>query len=57
MVIDDEEAFTRKYAGDEYLVDTTVKYTPNKTRIKAFLKKGETLEGAHIQENNNIQIK
>lgn len=53
----DELAFTRKYAGDGYLVDTTVKYTPNKANIKNCIKAGQTLEGARLEESNNIQIK
>lgn len=50
-VIDNEAAIP-----DEYMTVKTT-YTPNKTAIKAAIKAGKQIDGAHIETCRNIQIK
>lgn len=50
-IIDNEEAIP-----DEYMTVKTT-YTPNKTAIKAAIKAGKEIDGAHIEVVKNIQIK
>lgn len=40
----------------EYIVEKTT-YSPDKVKIKAALKAGKEVQGAHIEEKQNIQIK
>ena len=53
----DEEIFVpwAQAHGDEYL--TYKAPTPNKTAIKAALKDGVTVQGARLEERQNLQIK
>jgi hypothetical protein len=41
---------------DIYMVKK-VTYTPDKTRLKEAIKRGQNIEGARIIENYNLQIK
>lgn len=50
-IIDNEAAIP-----DEYMTVKTT-YTPNKTAIKAAIKAGKQIDGAHIETCRNIQIK
>lgn len=42
---------------DPKYIRETIKVEPNKTEIKAALKRGESVEGAVLVEKNNLQIK
>jgi hypothetical protein len=50
-IIDDETKLT-----DEFLIIKTTK-APDKTKIKNAIKSGIEIDGAHIEQKNNIQIK
>lgn len=50
-IIDNIEALPKEYINEK------VTYTPNKALIKAALKAGEVIDGAHIETVKNIQIK
>ncbi len=50
-VIDDESLIP-----DEFLIAKTT-ITPDKTKIKASIKAGQVVPGAHIESKKNIQIK
>lgn len=49
VVVDDMATLGEKYIK--------VEYSPDKTAIKKAIESGETVCGAHIQENHNLQIK
>lgn len=51
VVIMDENALPTEYIVEE------VKIKPNKKLIKNAIKNGETVNGAELQENQNLQIK
>lgn len=50
-IIDNIEALPKEYINEK------VTYTPNKALIKAAIKAGEVIDGAHIETVKNIQIK
>lgn len=50
-VIDDESLLPK-----DFLIEK-VTYSPDKAKIKAAIKAGQEVQGAHIQVNSNIQIK
>lgn len=50
-VIDDESVLP-----EEYVIEK-VTYSPDKEKIKAAIKAGQEVQGAHIEIKNNIQIK
>ena len=50
-IIDNIEALPKEYINEK------VTYTPNKALIKAALKAGKVIDGAHIETVKNIQIK
>ena len=50
-IIDNIEALPKEYINEK------VTYTANKALIKAALKAGEVIDGAHIETVKNIQIK
>lgn len=51
VVIDDIEKLDKKYITEK------VSYAPDKTAIKKAIDSGETVTGARIEENKNLQIK
>lgn len=51
VIISDEAALP------DSLCNTKITITPNKTAIKKAIKAGESVEGAHLVENSNLQIK
>ena len=50
-IIDDESALPKEFT----VVKTTT--TPDKTKIKAAIKSGQAVPGAHVESKRNIQIK
>lgn len=50
-IIDDESALPKEYVIEK------VTYSPDKTKIKAAIKAGQEVQGAHIEIKQNIQIK
>lgn len=50
-VIDDESILPVDYVIEK------ITYSPDKTKIKAAIKAGQEVQGAHIEVKNNIQIK
>lgn len=50
-IIDDLEAIPRQYKTIK------IETTPDKTAIKKAIQDGEVIEGAHLEERNNLQIK
>jgi hypothetical protein len=44
------------FASDIYMVKK-VTYTPDKTRLKDAIKRGESIQGVTLKENYNLQIK
>ena len=51
VVVTNQEALPEKF------IKTEIKKTPDKTAIKNALKAGVVVEGAELQENQNLQIK
>ena len=51
VVIKDENALPEAY------IKTEIKKSPDKTAIKNAIKNGQTVAGAELQENQNLQIK
>lgn len=51
VVINDESALPQEY------IKTEIKKSPDKTAIKNAIKNGQTVAGAELQENQNLQIK
>lgn len=56
VIVDDEEKFIKKYKYSN-LVKQETKFEINKKATKDFLKKGDELLYAHIEESKNLQIK
>ena len=50
-IIDDVDALPKQYKT------VKVETTPDKTAIKKAIQEGEIVEGAHLEEKNNLQIK
>lgn len=50
-IIDDLDQVPKQYKT------VKVETTPDKTAIKKAIQKGEIIEGAHLEEKNNLQIK
>lgn len=50
-VIDDESVLPKEFVIEK------VTYSPDKTKIKAAIKAGQEVQGAHIEVKNNIQIR
>ena len=50
-IIDDLDQVPKQYKT------VKVETTPDKTAIKKAIQEGEIIEGAHLEEKNNLQIK
>ena len=51
VIIDDMEKLDKKYIQEK------VSYTADKTAIKKAIASGEVIEGAHLEESKNLQVK
>lgn len=50
-IVDDIEKIPKEY------IEEKITYTPNLNKIKSAIESGTIINGAHIEERNNIQIK
>ena len=54
---DDVERFCTANQDNDLIVTTIIERKPNKTALKKYLKDGWSLDGVHLEEHQNIQIK